>query len=395
MTGKIEWQIGVPDANTGRMTRDDTYHGGRFFEAIGTGFETLERESEVISADVLDAWFDPAPQVLEKVREFLPFLLRTSPPIYAEGLVDAIARARGLHESSIVTGAGSSDLLFTCLPRLLGAGEHALILDPMYGEYRHLLENVIGAVVIRHRLTAEQNFRVDAAGLLEEIKQKRPQVACIVNPNSPTGQFSPKLDLLRLVHQVPRETLLLIDETYIDYVGSSESFEREAEWIPNLMIVKSMSKVYALSGARAAYLVTRADRARALARWMPPWAISLPAQVAAVEALNCEDYYRHRYEETRLLRERLIRDLRSLPGIHVFSSQANFALIELYNHCADEVSRRLRRHGIYVRNCDDMSEQFGNRFLRIAVKSSRQNECIVSALRESMTVKSSCRSDLA
>src|SRR5438874_8819865 len=69
-----------------------TFHGGRFFEAIGAGFETLEREAYVISADVLDAWFDPAPQVIRKVREFIPFLLRTSPPIYAEGLRRAIAR---------------------------------------------------------------------------------------------------------------------------------------------------------------------------------------------------------------------------------------------------------------------------------------------------------------
>src|SRR5437764_9404775 len=90
-----------------------TFHGGRFFEAIGTDFQTLGREAHVISADVLDAWFDPAPQVIRKVREFIPFLLRTSPPIYAEGLVRAIARTRGLSEDSILTGAGSSDLLFS------------------------------------------------------------------------------------------------------------------------------------------------------------------------------------------------------------------------------------------------------------------------------------------
>src|SRR2546425_11218538 len=89
------------------------FHGGKSFEAIGEDFQHLEVAESVINADVLDAWFDPSPRVLQKIRSFLPFLVRTSPPVYAAGLVAAIARTRGLQEDCIVTGGGSSDLIFT------------------------------------------------------------------------------------------------------------------------------------------------------------------------------------------------------------------------------------------------------------------------------------------
>jgi histidinol-phosphate/aromatic aminotransferase/cobyric acid decarboxylase-like protein len=87
-------------------------HGGNFFRAIGLDFRTLSRSREVIGADVLDAWFDPSPRVLAALREYLPFLLRTSPPTHAEGLVETIAEVRGLDAASIVPGAGSSSLIF-------------------------------------------------------------------------------------------------------------------------------------------------------------------------------------------------------------------------------------------------------------------------------------------
>src|SRR5437016_6401833 len=134
-------------------------HGGQFFRAIGLDFRTLNRSRDVISADVLDAWFDASPRVLAVLREHLPFLLRTSPPIYAEGFVETVAEARGLSAETILPGAGSSSLIFACLPVLL-AGAKLLLLDPMYGEYSHFARNHLGAEVVPYRLQPESGFRI-------------------------------------------------------------------------------------------------------------------------------------------------------------------------------------------------------------------------------------------
>ena len=87
-------------------------HGGAFFDVIGDEFQTLERRHLTINADVLDAWFDPAPAVVQALSDHLAFAIRTSPPIEADGMRRAIARARGIPEASILPGAGSSSLIF-------------------------------------------------------------------------------------------------------------------------------------------------------------------------------------------------------------------------------------------------------------------------------------------
>src|SRR4051794_20267652 len=88
------------------------YHGGAFFKAIGDGFDDLERRHAIINADVLDAWFPPAPEVLDALHGSLDWLARTSPPTNCEGLIRTIARTRGIPVECVLPGAGSSDLVF-------------------------------------------------------------------------------------------------------------------------------------------------------------------------------------------------------------------------------------------------------------------------------------------
>src|SRR5207249_10062578 len=106
-------------------------------------FDALDRKDQIINADVLDAWFDPAPSVIERLSSHLTFSIKTSPPTGCEGMRRAIARSRHVPGGSILPGAGSSDLIFAGLRHWTSAGSRVLILDPMYGEYAHVLENGI------------------------------------------------------------------------------------------------------------------------------------------------------------------------------------------------------------------------------------------------------------
>ena len=93
------------------------FHGGAFFAAIGDEFDALDRRHAIVNADVLDAWFPPAPNVTATLSAHLPWLLQTSPPTGCEGLVRAIARARGVAPASVLSGAGSSALIFLAFGR--------------------------------------------------------------------------------------------------------------------------------------------------------------------------------------------------------------------------------------------------------------------------------------
>jgi len=146
-----------------------------------------------------------------------------------------------------------------------------------------------------------------------------------------------------------------------------------------------MSKVYALSGARVAYLCGGPHQLEQLRAFTPPWVVSLPAQVAAVRALEDPDYYAVRYVETAFLREELAHQLARL-GLTTIPGIANFLLCQLPpdGPTAATVVERCRQRGVFLRDACGMGSQLGNRALRIAVKEPETNHQIVAVLNEAL-----------
>jgi histidinol-phosphate/aromatic aminotransferase/cobyric acid decarboxylase-like protein len=373
---RLDWQLEIPFRPPAAA-----YHGGAFFVAIGERFDHLDRCREIISADVLDAWFPPSPKAVKSLREYLPWLIATSPPTHAAGLVETIAERRGVRPENIFVGAGSSDLIYLALRQWLGRNSKVLILDPTYGEYPHILRNVLGCHVDPFILQRETNYRVDLQRLGDALKRDY-NLVVLVNPNSPTGQHIQRELLESVLVKAHENTRVWVDETYVDYVDPGQSLERFAVRRPNVIVCKSMSKVYALSGVRSAYLCGPAHQLEQLRGIAPPWAVSLPAQVAAVNALNDPEYYLTRYGETHKLRERLARELASM-GWDVLPGCANFLLVHLSAEgpTATEWVDACRERGLHLRNAAGMSARFGDHALRVAVKDAATNRRMLKILR--------------
>jgi histidinol-phosphate/aromatic aminotransferase/cobyric acid decarboxylase-like protein len=317
---------------------------------------------------------------LAALQEHLPWLLRTSPPTGCEGLIETIAQARAVATENILPGAGSSDLIFRALRHWLMPSSHALILDPTYGEYAHVLERVIGCTVDRLTLSRRNNYAVDLARL-EAAFADNYDLVVVVNPNSPTGRHIPRAELERVLRRAPARTRVWVDETYVEYAGAGQSLEVFAAHSENVIVCKSMSKVYALSGARAAYLCAGPHQLEQLRAITPPWVVSLPAQVAAVRALQDPDYYAARYAETAALREELAEQLRLL-GLEIVPGVANFILCHLPPDAPDAaaVVKRCREQNLFLRDAAAMGLQLGRHTLRLAVKDAAINRRMVEIL---------------
>jgi histidinol-phosphate/aromatic aminotransferase/cobyric acid decarboxylase-like protein/GNAT superfamily N-acetyltransferase len=358
------------------------FHGGAFFSAIGDRFDTLERRHDVINADVLDAWFPPAPGVIKTLHEHLAWLLRTSPPTDCAGLIATIAAARGIAPENILPGAGSSDLIFRAFRHWLTPDSRVLILDPTYGEYPHVLEKVIGCTVDRLPLDRAHGYEVNLAKLAAALRLDYDLVA-LVNPNSPTGRHVARGKLEAVLHAAPWHTRVWVDETYVEYAGPDQSLERFAAASENVIVAKSMSKVYALSGARVAYLCAGAHQLEALRALTPPWVVGLPAQVAAVRALQAPAYYQAFYRETAANRAQLASGLRAL-GWDVLPGIANFLLCHLpeTGPAADTVVRRAQADGLFLRDATRLGARLGPRAIRLAVKDPATNTRVISLLRK-------------
>lgn len=353
-------------------------HGGAFFDSIGSDFQALDRREQVINADVLDAWYDPSPKVLAAIREHLEWLIKTSPPTHADGLRQVISDERHMPKENIALGSGSSSLMFSALSHLVKPGEKAVVIDPMYGEYEHVLGSLIGAQVVRTEQYSHEQFRPDIDRLVADAKGAK--LLAMVNPNSPTGRSIPLFAMKQLLERLDPETILWVDETYIDFVSQAQSMEPLVAASSNLVVCKSMSKFYSLSGLRVGYLGCTPPLVTKLERQTPPWNIGLISQLAAVEALKDRAYYEAMSEETKQLKDQLIGLLGDIDGLITIPSATNFVFMKLPHGGSSDVARRLAEQDIFIRDCDSLSPRFNGEYVRVAVKPEAQNIRIAEAL---------------
>jgi histidinol-phosphate/aromatic aminotransferase/cobyric acid decarboxylase-like protein len=249
----------------------------------------------------------------------------------------------------------------------------------MYGEYEHILSKVIGAKVARYALSPETGF-IPVAKELADVASGS-QLIALVNPNSPTGVCVGHAFFETLLSSISPETWVWVDETYIDMAPGQPSIETWVPRYPRLIVSKSMSKFYALSGVRVGYLAASAELVSRMESTIPPWDIGLIAQVAAVEALRDDAYYSAKTEETARYRDAFFSELQSIPGLSPVRSDTNFILIRLDKPVAAALCSSTAEVDVFLRDCDSLSEWFGGHYVRTAVKTPDENAKIVAAIR--------------
>ena len=359
---------------------DACYHGGASWDESGFDFT---RRKELVVADVLDSPFPPCPEVMELITENIISSCHESPPTQCEPLIEKISQARGIPESHILVSSGSSSLMFSLMPNLLNNDSRVLILSPMYGEYLHILTHLIGCHVTHFPLHPEEGFVIDFASFVEIGREH--DAVIIVNPNSPTGVYDSNVSemITHILSQKESKTnckMIWVDETYIEYVEDAVSLESLTSQHEELIVCKSMSKCYALSGLRVAYAVTA--NAAFLRRFIPPWSVSLPAQIGAIAALSNEEYYAGQYSIVHENRTELNKQLVQL-GFKTYPSVANYILTKLPDsvaHSSNQFIALCREKDVFVRDAENMGVTLDSRYVRFAVKSKIENQRIIDCL---------------
>jgi histidinol-phosphate/aromatic aminotransferase/cobyric acid decarboxylase-like protein len=348
-------------------------HGGRFYNALGDRLENLGRLSDIIPADVLDAWFPPAPSVLDALSDSLPWLAKTSPPVHAEPLAEALGEFLSIDKHAVLPGPGSSSLIFLALTRWLNSQTRVWIPDPGYGEYRHVA-NLMGAKVDGQPLWPAGGMSSIQAAIRGDY-----DLVVIVNPNNPTGWSATASDLVEVLSQRSPNTKIWIDEAYAAYMPEIGSLAPWAATQRGVFVSRTLSKSHSLSGLRAACLIAHPDELASLRKFMPPWSVSFPGQVASIQALREQNYYRQRYAETVATRENFTTFLVKI-GFKVLASEANWILA--HHDQANQVVREAESRGIYIRDPANMSSQPWPGTLRIAVRSVEETQRMGEALQQ-------------
>lgn len=278
----------------------------------------------------------------------------------------ALAEKLGLEPDNIIAGSGSTEIMRLVALAFFKPGDEVLVVEPAFGEYE-VSCRIAGAEVIRYTLKAEEDFTLNASEAVKLIAERRPAGLFFTNPNNPTGKYYSRDVIERLLagHAV-NDCIVLMDEAYISFVDKPWSSLNLIEK-NNILILRSMTKDYALAGLRLGYGVAGKDITASLQRICAPWNVNAMAQEAGLCALKAERYIEKSLDEIRKAKAYLIEGLKNL-GLNPASSDTNFLLVKTGNGAFWR--QELLKRKILVRDC----ASFGLfDYIRVSVRT--RSEC--------------------
>ncbi|MFA5079810.1 MAG: histidinol-phosphate transaminase, partial [Dehalococcoidia bacterium] len=203
------------------------------------------------------------------------------PDPHSGELVAALAANLGTSPQKIIAGSGSTEIIRLAALAYLAAGDKVVIPSPTYSEYA-LAAGIAGCTVLKYKLQESRGFRLSLDDLASFAQNHGPKAVFICNPNNPTGQLLSNRELRRLIRLLP-DTLVIVDEAYMAFTqgpGNRPDLTDER----NVLIVRSMTKDFALAGLRLGYGLASPAVIDSLKKVRPPWNVSAPAQRAGIAA---------------------------------------------------------------------------------------------------------------
>ena len=291
----------------------------------------------------------------------LPDLLSAYPDDEAEELRSVIAELENCPLENVLAVNGSNEAIF--LLASFFAGKKAAVLQPAYGEYLRAL-SAYGANVCG--VTTPERLPEDAKAFF------------LCNPCNPTGAYIESGGLEKLFAERPR-VLFVIDEAYIDFLTEER---RKIDFLrrDNVVILRSLTKIFHLCGARAGYVLAAGEWLARLKSRQPTWSVNALAQAAAAAFLRDEDFVRETRAFYAVETPRFMAEVEK-TGFGVLSTRTNFFLIDVSKPGDEEVIRALLERGLAVRHTRNFSGLDG-RYIRVATRLPRENNLLTQALGE-------------
>ncbi|CAD7777939.1 MAG: Threonine-phosphate decarboxylase [Candidatus Methanoperedenaceae archaeon GB37] len=300
----------------------------------------------------------------------------------AETLIRKIAQYWGISEESILLGNGSVNLIY--LITFAYRPKTALIPEPTFSEYERASKNS-GSEVKFLSLKEDEEFRLRYSSI------PKADMIFICNPNNPTGNIVvekssiEKMPACLCVSARRQAKLVVIDEAFMDFLPNEMDYTLvwHASKNENIIVLRSFTKFFALPGLRIGYLISHPKTVKRLKRFQPPWEINILAQLTAEAVLDDREYIKETHKIISRERKFLFEELKRIEGLRPYPSVTNFLLIKIEkgNINSNILMKEVIKKGILLRNCSNF-RTLGNKFIRIAVRSHKENLYLLKTLKE-------------
>ncbi len=337
----------------------------------GKTVEEVKREyglDEVIKLASNENPHGPSPKVLDEIRNG-KWVLNRYPPVEIPELKVRVGEYIGCDPEQIVFGTGVDGVLETLFKLFCRNGDEVIIPVPTFPYYEILTRVYGGKPVFVER---NERFDITPELILSHVSEKTKMII-LCSPNNPTGNSILNEELSEILEAT--ESIVIVDEAYAEF----------ADWnalplvnrFENLVITRTFSKAFGLAGLRIGYGVLPNWIVPFYMRVNPPFSLGVLSISCALKALEDLDYMRRTIEEIKKEREWF---LRNVP-FRSFQSQANFFMVDTRPYTADELSEKLLRRGIIVRNLSGFRGTDGYK-IRITVGRKEENRKLIEAMEE-------------
>lgn len=348
------------------------YQPGRPIDEVAREFGLPA--AEIIKLASNENPLGPSPRALAAMQEVLA-RLHLYPDGSAFHLKKRLATGFALQPENVVLGNGSNEIIEFVGHALMRPGTEIVVSQYCFAIYP-LIARMMGASVIT---VPAREYGHDLEAMRRAITPST-TVVFVANPNNPTGTLVSRDALLSLVESVPSHVLLVVDEAYIEFLDDPVDL---LPWIrsgarPNLMLMRTFSKIHGLAGLRLGYGIGTADLVQVLEKVRQPFNNNALVQAAALAALDDADHVQRTRDTNRAGLVYLTRECRDL-GLPVVPSAANFLLIEVGD--GQKVFLELQRRGVITR---PMGGYEMPRHIRISVGTQKENQRCIAALREAL-----------
>lgn len=342
----------------------------------GRPIEEVAREHNLAPASIIklasnENPLGPSPRAVAAMQKVLANL-----HLYPDGnafyLKRKLAAKLNLAPEHIVLGNGSNEIIEFLGHTIMGPGVDVIVSDYCFAIYP-IMTKMFGANLIS---VPAKNLGHDLPAMVRAITPAT-RVMFVANPNNPTGTLVSREEIFRLVREIPPGVLLVMDEAYIDFLEHGADLLPEIRaGRPNLLLMRTFSKIYGLAGLRLGYGIGHPELIAAMEKVRQPFNINALIQAGALAALDDEDHLQKtRQNNTAGLRrfEEVLRELK----LEYIPSAANFILLKVGN--GQQVFAELQKRGIITR---PMAGYKLPEWLRITIGTPAENERCLAALRE-------------
>ena len=306
-------------------------------------YELASLDNSLVSLAQNESLLPPSPKALEAGQRALSSTALYPDPDWTE-LREAIASVHRLDERKILCGAGSMELIATCLQAYAGVNDEVL-----GTEFGYLfVATVCQAIGARYIQAAEADYKVCVDSLLAKVTTKT-RIVFVCNPGNPTGTRIPNSELIRLREQLPQDVLLIIDQAYAEFDQQNHKSIFALVEQQNTIVLRTFSKAYCMAGLRLGWGVFPEQIAIEVRKLLNPNNVSVVTQAMGASAMQDQAYLQQVIDTTATIRKRFQETL-SEASLTTPESHTNFVLVPFNNSTeAGKADVALKENGFLVR----------------------------------------------